>query len=68
MSEGPIKRWRDAHKPGSVSTPYAHRLCAPDIDKGRASCGWKNPRTDVWERVTCSDCAAARRADERTKP
>lgn len=64
MSEGPIKQWRDAHTAGRVSTPDAHRVCAPDIDKGRAYCGRKNSRTDVWARVTCADCQAARRADE----
>lgn len=67
MSEGPIKHWRDAHKPGAVSTPDAHRVCAPNTDTGRAYCGRKNNRTDVWDRVTCTDCKAARRADEEVR-
>lgn len=67
MSAGPIKQARDAHKPPLVSTPDAHRVCAPNIDTGKAYCGRKNKNTDEWDRVTCSDCAAARRADEGTK-
>lgn len=67
MSEGPIKTARDAWAPRTVSTPDAHRVCAPDVDKGRAYCGRKNTRTEVWERVTCEDCKAARRADEGAK-
>lgn len=64
MSEGPIKQWRDAHKPDRVSTTDAERVCAPNTDTGRAYCGRKNKRTDVWARVTCRDCKAAQRADE----
>lgn len=65
MSEGPIKQWRDALKPRHVSTPDAHRVCAPNI--ARAVCGRKNQHTDVWERVTCSDCHAAARAEKETR-
>lgn len=43
------------------------RVCAPDADRGRAYCGRKNTRTDVWERVTCADCLAAQRADEKVQ-
>lgn len=67
MSEGPIKQWRDAHKPPVVSTTDTERICAPNIETGRAYCGRKNKRTDVWERVTCSDCHAAARADEEAR-
>jgi hypothetical protein len=67
VSAGPIKQWRDAHKPHQVSTPDAHRVCAPNLDTGRAMCGRRNQRTDVWDRVTCSDCKAAARADKEAK-
>lgn len=63
MSEGPIQRWRDAHKPHLVSTPDAHRVCAPG-EPGRSYCGRKDFPTEVWGKVTCADCHAARRADE----
>jgi hypothetical protein len=64
MSAGPIKQARDAWKPTLVSTPDSGRVCAPNIDTGRAVCGRKNPtRTDEWSRVTCADCHAAARAD-----
>lgn len=64
MSAGPIKQWRDSLRPSRVSTPDSSRVCAPNVDAGRSYCGRKNPRTDVWDRVTCADCHAAARADE----
>lgn len=56
-------QWRDPSHPDLVSTPDAHRICAPNIDTGRAYCGRKNRRTDTWDTVTCADCHAALRAD-----
>jgi hypothetical protein len=67
MRSVPIKHWRDDDKPGHISALDVHRACAPDIDKGHAYCGRKNTRTDVWDRVTCADCQAARRADEEAR-
>lgn len=67
MSEGPIKHWRDAHKPRQVSTTDAERICAPNLDTGRSVCGRKNKRTDEWVRVTCADCHAAARADKEIR-
>lgn len=43
------------------------RICAPDIDHNRSYCGRKGQKTDVWSRVTCTDCHAAWRADHPTK-
>lgn len=45
----------------------AERICAPDIDRGRAYCGRKNKHTDVWPRVNCPECHAAARADGKGK-
>jgi len=67
MSAGPISQWRDAHRPHQVSTPDAHRICAPNIDTGRAYCGRKNTRTAEWQDVTCADCHSAARADKEAK-
>lgn len=67
MSDGPIAAWWRSHKPDQVSTPDAHRICAPNIDTGRAYCGRSNRRTDEWAAVTCRDCWAARHADEAVK-
>lgn len=67
MSAGPIKQARDAWKPRQVSTNDSERVCAPNIDTGRSLCGRKNKRTDVWTRVTCSDCHAAARADKENR-
>lgn len=39
------------------------RVCAPDVDRGRAYCGRKTKNTDAWQRVNCRDCHAAYRAD-----
>lgn len=57
-------QWRDPSHPDLVSTPDAHRVCAPNIDTGRAYCGRKNRRTAIWDEVTCADCWAGQRADE----
>lgn len=43
------------------------RVCAPNIDTGKAYCGRKNKNTDEWDRVTCRDCFSAQRADEEAK-
>lgn len=67
MSEGPIKQTRAAWAPRTVSTPDAHRVCAPNTGTGKAYCGRKNKDTDEWDQVTCADCKAARRADEETR-
>lgn len=64
MSEGPIKRARDAWKPPAVSMSNAERICAPNIDRNRAYCGRSNKRTAEWEHVNCADCLAAARADK----
>lgn len=64
MSEGPIKQWRDGHKTDRVSTPDAHRVCAPSPVKGRGYCGRKNDRTAPFKDATCADCHAAARADK----
>lgn len=68
MSEGPIKQWRESHKPARVSTPDAHRVCA-QMTKDRGYCGrkLKAAATD-WSGVTCADCLAARRADGVVTP
>lgn len=63
MSEGPIKRGRDAWKPPVVSTTAKDRVCL-NVE-GRSYCGRKNKNTTaVWAHCTCADCHAARRADE----
>lgn len=62
MSEGPIKQWRDAHKPARVSIPDNRRKCARSEDRGY--CGRKSaPLVGEWSKVTCPDCRAAYRAD-----
>lgn len=62
MSEGPIKQWRDAHRPTVVSVADKHRVCARSEDRGY--CGRKSaPLADQWSKVTCPDCRAAYRAD-----
>lgn len=63
MSDGPIKRERDAHRPVKVSTPDARRVCAKT--EARGYCGRsKNVKlADRWADVTCTDCRAAYRAD-----
>jgi hypothetical protein len=66
MSEGPIKLWRDSWKPPVVSSRDSARVCFKKLNIEKAWCGRK-PKVayDDWARVTCSDCLAARRADER---
>ena len=67
MSEGPIKRERNAHKPVIVSTPSNKRVCARggiDPEPGRGYCGRHGVKlADSWSKVTCTDCRAAHRAD-----
>lgn len=67
MSDGPIKREREAWKPPK-SIPIADRLHARSDNPKRAYCGTSdrpeyapNPTT-----VTCPNCQAAIRADEET--
>lgn len=63
MSEGPIKRERDAWKPVEASTPDVQRVCMGV--KGRGYCGRRSGRlVGDWAAVSCADCIAARRADE----
>lgn len=64
MSEGPIKRERDAHKPKAYSQTGNKRVCAESA--GHAYCGRKNERRATsWGAVNCNDCRAAHNADER---
>lgn len=68
MSAGPIKRWRDGHKPPKT-TPVSERLHAHAVDRPtRAYCGASDrPEFASTEaRVTCSNCLAALRADKET--
>ena len=68
MSEGPIKREREAYKPPIVSTTNAARVCIRAMGTGRALCGRRSaPLTDEWAKTTCADCVAAARADEQTE-
>lgn len=65
MSEGPIKRERDAHKPKTYSAGTS-RVCAESA--GHAYCGRKNAHRSLkWSAVTCNDCRAAHNADERAQ-
>lgn len=62
MSEGPIKRERESHRPKAVSTPDSKRVCAES--EGRGYCGRANSkRATSWGAVTCNDCRAAHNAD-----
>jgi hypothetical protein len=62
MSEGPIKREREAHKPPRVSTADSYRKCYRAADRGY--CGRRSaPLVTTWEATTCADCRAAARAD-----
>jgi hypothetical protein len=64
VSEGPIKAWRDSWKPPVVSTPAGTALHLAG-DPGRAYCGRRKVALATTPgEVTCSDCAAARAADE----
>lgn len=68
MSAGPIAQERVAHKPEKLSTPDAHRRCAVGAEPGRGYCGRKaKEATEHWALVVCSDCWAARRADEAAR-
>lgn len=64
MSEGPIKQWRDGFKLPLASTSNAARVCGANRF-GVAYCGRRRNAgvSTNWECVTCSDCLAARRAD-----
>lgn len=67
MSEGPIKRERDAWKPITVSTTDAARVCMATKERGRGYCGRAAKGSKVtaeWADVECSDCVAAFRADK----
>lgn len=69
MSEGPIKREREAWKPPVVSTTAKDRVCADgkglNATLGKSYCGRSSAkRVEEWAEVTCADCHAARRADE----
>jgi hypothetical protein len=63
MSEGPIKRERDAR-----TTPTTSNTGSSDVHArgatGKAYCGRRATTAAAWPAVTCSDCLAARRADE----
>ncbi|GAA4762450.1 hypothetical protein GCM10023351_01090 [Microbacterium gilvum] len=70
MSAGPISQERAAHKPPTVSTTDAARVCGPTQDPSRGYCGRKATgakRATGWNEVTCADCMAARRADEEER-
>lgn len=62
MSNGPIQQDRAAHLAPRVTTPANSRICAPNFTTGRSVCGRRKQRTDVWDKVTCSECHAAARA------
>ena len=65
MSDGPIKRDREARRAPTVSTTEKDRVCMA-VD-GRAYCGRSlksGKATGEWSSVVCADCQAARRADE----
>ncbi len=65
MSEGPIKREREAWKPLAVSTTNAARVCAPSATVGRGYCGRRSAPVSraSLDEVTCADCIAALVAD-----
>lgn len=64
MSEGPIKRERDAWKPPKVSSTDTERVCYQKLGH-KAYCGRQaKVAFDDWSKVTCSDCLAAKRADD----
>lgn len=69
MSEGPIKHERRGHVAPTATTAAKDRICADGTGLhatvGRAYCGRSSTkRTPSWDDVTCSECRAARRADE----
>ncbi|WP_291053681.1 hypothetical protein [Herbiconiux sp.] len=63
MSEGPIKRAREAHASPLTSNTGSSAVHAPG-EAGKAYCGRRAATAAAWTQVTCSDCHAARRADE----
>jgi hypothetical protein len=66
MSEGPIKQWRDSFKRPSVSVPASVRICGVN-SFGVAYCGTRRNAgvSTNWANVTCTECLAARAADDR---
>lgn len=65
MSDGPIKKWWESHTPERVSTPDLKRACFPVQGRGYCGRALKGQPVADWKQVTCADCHAARRADER---
>lgn len=67
MSEGPIKREREAWEPPRVSTPNKDRVCfRAESSLPVTYCGRRPVRvTADLAAVNCADCTAALRADER---
>lgn len=65
MSEGPIKREREAFgKRDRVSTTDKARVCMRGpAPKGYCGRGSAKTLAAVWADVTCEDCRAAGRAD-----
>lgn len=68
MSAGPIAQARRAHVAPKTSTAAKDRVCADGTalhgTASRAYCGrTSGKRATTWSEVTCTDCAAARRAD-----
>lgn len=62
MSNGPISRERETHKPPKVTIADKDRVCARS--EGRGYCGRRSaPLATAWAKVTCPDCKAAYRAD-----
>lgn len=69
MSEGPIKQWRDAHKPRKP-IPVSERVHFHATYANRAYCGAISPGRITRDRalITCENCSAALRADEGARP
>lgn len=71
MSEGPIKKWRESHQPPVVSTTDVDRVCLVRVIDQRASCGRKlrpGHHTTYRDEMSCADCSAALRADQKGHP
>lgn len=64
VSAGPIAQDRAAHLTPRASTTEKDRTCAEGAP-GRGYCGRKTKTPTAWTAVTCTDCHAARRADEQ---
>lgn len=61
MSEGPIKQWRDAWKPPTVTTNASTAVHAPSEQTRHGTvCGKRGTSGFA---INCSDCLAALRAD-----